>query len=193
MLTGADSNMMAGIHFEYKGGDDAHYSVDRFLPKASNLLFASEDDTARTVSKETDMYRVVASSSILGAMADGDTLDLKPYYVSEIIDYFLNLFTVSTNEYAKSDDPFSATAFPNPFKRKANIDYYLEKSGHVSVEIINSSGQIIKVLANEFQQKGRHVLNWESKKENGSGAEEGLYFYRIRQNENTISGKIILL
>ncbi|MBI9038881.1 MAG: T9SS type A sorting domain-containing protein [Bacteroidales bacterium] len=95
-LIGNPGSMMTDLDFNYFGGESPHYSVDRIetASYSSELLFGSEDDFGRIIANETTEFKTVSSSIVLGAMANGDFLNLKPYVISEIVNYFLDLATM---------------------------------------------------------------------------------------------------
>jgi len=95
-LLGNPGSMMTDLDINYFGGSDPHYSVDRIQTSSSTseLLFSSEDGYGRVIANETDEFKTVSSSIVLGAMANGDFLNLKPYVISEIVNYFLDLATM---------------------------------------------------------------------------------------------------
>ena len=95
-LLGNPGSMMTDLNINYFGGTDPHYSVDRLQTSSSTseLLFSSEDGYGRVIANETDEFKTVSSSIMFGALANGDLLNLKPYVISEIVNYFLDLATM---------------------------------------------------------------------------------------------------
>ena len=95
-LIGNPGSMMTDLNMNYFGGESPHYSVDRIetASYSSELLFSSEDDFGRIIANETTEFKTVSSSIVLGAMANGDFLNMKPYVISEIVNYFLDLATM---------------------------------------------------------------------------------------------------
>ncbi len=70
--------------------------------------------------------------------------------------------------------------YPNPFNPTTSIRYELPTSGFVTLDIYNMSGQNIRTLVNESRAQGVHHATWDGNLENGSFAPSGMYFYRIR-------------
>lgn len=80
--------------------------------------------------------------------------------------------------------------FPNPFNSVTEIRFNLNLSGKFSLNIFNSSGQLVdKIFENSFFEKGTHSLVW--RPENFSS---GIY-YSILTNVSggSIRGKMLLL
>jgi len=64
---------------------------------------------------------------------------------------------------------------PNPFNPSTAIEYALPEGGNVLLEVFNSAGQRVSVLANGYRGAGSHMATW-----NTSGQASGVYFYRLR-------------
>jgi len=97
------------------------------------------------MNSEGEDYRVVSSSIILGAMANGYALNLKQYLMGEIVNYFLGYDPV-TSILDPNTETQLAGNFPNPFSSETTITVNLEQPGVVLVEIFNASGQKIKTI-----------------------------------------------
>jgi hypothetical protein len=67
--------------------------------------------------------------------------------------------------------------YPNPFNPSTQIQYSLLTNSNVKVTIYNSLGENVKELANEIQQSGIHVMNF-----NAGGLSSGVYLYSIQAN-----------
>ena len=95
-LLGNPASIMTDLDINYYGGTDPHYNVDRIetFSYSSELLFSSEEEFGRVIANETTNFKTVSSSIVLGAMANGNFLNLKPYVISEIVNYFLDLATM---------------------------------------------------------------------------------------------------
>ncbi len=78
--------------------------------------------------------------------------------------------------------------YPNPFNAATTIAYTLEQSGPVFLAVYNSLGQQMAVLADGYQDKGRHMQQWHA-----GSAPAGLYFLLLRTREQCLQQKMILL
>jgi hypothetical protein len=65
--------------------------------------------------------------------------------------------------------------YPNPFNPSTQIKYSLPSNSNVKITIYNALGESMKELANEVQQSGVHILNF-----NAAGLSSGVYFYSIQ-------------
>ena len=71
----------------------------------------------------------------------------------------------------------------------------MEASGADALElnIYNLPGQKVKTLVNEFQEKGRRTILWNSIDDFGSKVSSGIYLYRIKAGDWTDVKKMILM
>ena len=76
--------------------------------------------------------------------------------------------------------------YPNPFHHRVTIAYKLDVSGNVNIDMYSKEGKVVGKLFSGFQEKGSHQVDW--KPRNLSG---GLYFYRIFNTNDFITGKVI--
>ncbi|HNQ82907.1 MAG TPA: M1 family aminopeptidase, partial [Bacteroidales bacterium] len=65
--------------------------------------------------------------------------------------------------------------FPNPVKNSTTLTYTIPESGAVELVIYSTTGNSIKVLVNEVQEKGTHQVTADL-----SALTDGLYFCRLR-------------
>jgi len=78
--------------------------------------------------------------------------------------------------------------YPNPFNSQTRIVYYLPLSGSVRITVYNITGQEVFEFNSEFEQKGKHELNFD-----GSHLASGIYFVILTNEKQTGMGKMILI
>ncbi|MCH8247457.1 MAG: T9SS type A sorting domain-containing protein, partial [Bacteroidetes bacterium] len=83
--------------------------------------------------------------------------------------------------------------YPNPFNPTTQIRYQLSESSHVVLEIFNSLGQRINVLVDSDQGVGWYEVTWDGRDETDQFAASGVYFYRLRAGDVSLSRPMILL
>ena len=131
-------------------------------------------------------------SSIQGnGNTDGGTL----MYASMDIDYGPlatdeEIVDVTNNEIKISNQP-------NPFNpgihTQSTIKYAIPSNGHVEVAIHNIKGQKVKTLVNENQTKGAQSVNWNGRDNAGNKVASGVYFYKVKHNNQVKMDKMIIL
>jgi hypothetical protein len=67
--------------------------------------------------------------------------------------------------------------YPNPVSSKFMIEYTLKQSMPVTFQILNVSGQVVKILVDEQKQQGEQKIVFD-----GSGLKPGVYFVVLKTN-----------
>ena len=72
--------------------------------------------------------------------------------------------------------------YPNPFNPETQISFQIAKDSHVSMNVYNIKGQLVKSLVNENMKSGSHTITWHGKDNSGRTASSGVYFFRLSNN-----------
>jgi len=80
------------------------------------------------------------------------------------------------------------TAYPNPFNPSVNIDYVMNESQFVEINIVNLEGKIIDVLDSSFKTKGAHSIVW-----NPINISSGVYFLNISSGNKIQTQKLMFM
>jgi len=72
-----------------------------------------------------------------------------------------------------------AQNYPNPFNPNTIIDYSIPKAQHVTLEIVNINGRLVRTLVDEHRESGIHSVEWDATGSDGSEVAAGVYLYRI--------------
>ena len=79
--------------------------------------------------------------------------------------------------------------YPNPFNPGTAITFSLAEKAPVSLQIYNLVGELIaSLITNELKEPGTYSINF-----NASRLSSGTYIYVLKQRENILSKKMILL
>jgi hypothetical protein len=79
--------------------------------------------------------------------------------------------------------------FPNPFNSSTIIQFSLDKTGKISLEVYDILGQNVQVLINdENMAAGDHEFHFAAQ-----DLPSGIYFYRLTEDQRTISRKMLLV
>jgi hypothetical protein len=191
-LKGGPECLASYLTYFYEGGISPHYSLDRLESNGSQLLFSSDDGFGRMFIMETPVYRAVSSSILLGAMATGDSLNLKAYLVSELVNTFLG-YNTSTALKETLSSLHSLPGYPNPFTDKTRIEFNLSEAGHVIAEVYDMGGKRVKQLINCELTQGVHSVIWDATNESGCSMQSGYYFCKIYIGDAVTTEKMILL
>ena len=83
--------------------------------------------------------------------------------------------------------------YPNPFNPNTTIQFDLPKAGHVSLNIYNSTGRLVRILVSGNFAPGAHKVVWDARDESGVRVASGLYFYTIKIGQQFSAQKKLLL
>ena len=147
------------------------------------LIGVFADGTARSA-----LYLDEAASS-QQYQTEWDWNDLDDLYIavvntsrSQTSDYKLNI------ESALPEDDILARNYPNPFNPSTRIEFSINSPKDVRLDIFDSIGRRVTTLINEELNEGFHFVDFD-----GSGLASGVYFYRIKTNEQTLTQKMLLI
>jgi len=190
--------------------DFSHYRVYRdtstiVIYDSSKIVGETPDtvfyDNLPPVTRETGFYYVITAFDSQGNQS----------YPSEEI---VVLVTGMTEHPPIGYDGYRLLSnYPNPFNPSTVIPYRLKEAGYVKLYVYDVKGELVRVLVNEWQEKGYYEAlfnptNAESQRANSfevpmgktySDIATGVYFYMIQvYNGNRIpvfsdSGKMILI
>lgn len=114
-----------------------------------------------------------ASVSVSGGFSNGSDL----------------VFTSNENPVSDLPDSFRLMQnYPNPFNPSTNISFELPKSADVRLEVFNSIGAKVAVLAEGRKPAGSYTLRF-----NALSLASGMYFYRFMADGNMIATQKMLL
>ena len=83
--------------------------------------------------------------------------------------------------------------YPNPFNLQTEIEYALPKDSHVTLQIYNVQGQLVRTLVDEDQGPGYHKILWDGRDSVVEEVASGIYFYQIKAREFVQSKRMVLL
>jgi hypothetical protein len=78
--------------------------------------------------------------------------------------------------------------YPNPFNPTTTIEFMIPTREKVLIEVFNVLGQKIQTILDREIEAGKHTIEFHS-----FGLSSGIYFYRMRTKEITITKKMVIL
>jgi flagellar hook assembly protein FlgD len=109
--------------------------------------------------------------------------------VNSITNYNYSGFTNNVQEAANRND---VLIYPNPGNAPVTIQYQLNSSGKVIIEITDINGKTVKTFSEKQNLAGNYTIAWDGKNANGSLAMAGVYLCKITTAQKTITKKLIL-
>jgi hypothetical protein len=145
--------------------DFSHYRIYRdtvtiVIYDSSKIIGETPDtfyyDQLPPVNKETRFYYVITAFDNQGNQS----------YPSEEI----NVLVTGLGEYPpKGYDGYRLLAnYPNPFNPSTIIPYRLKERGHVRLSIYDLKGELVRILVNEWQEKGYYEIVFQPNAEDKS-------------------------
>lgn len=78
--------------------------------------------------------------------------------------------------------------YPNPFNKNTTIQFSIPQTGFVKLKLFDVNGREIRVLVNGIQEKGIHVVEF-----NSGGLSKGTYYYKMETTDFSATKKLIIL
>jgi hypothetical protein len=193
----------------YVSPPDSGYSIDNIAPAPPPNL-RMESPTALewdmvpdpdfqyysvygTDSPEFEVPVLIGYTIDLGMEVSGD---IYSYYHVTATDYAGNEGSPSTIENAYSGVPGQESLpevfrlsrnRPNPFSETTEIRFDLPVPAHVSLQVFDAGGRLVKVLVDGDLPAGRHSASWSA-----DGMSSGIYFVKIEAGACEATRKVLL-
>jgi len=204
--------------FDLRGGSAISISYWRWY--TNNLGFnPNEDYWSVSISNDAGMtwsiveYSTLASKSVWQQVS----LQLDEYFDSpglvqmrfvaedlgggSLVEAAVDDFTLLGIFDMTSVDPVDGPAagfdlsqnYPNPFNPSTEIRFALRQPGPVRLAVFDTSGRLIKVLADGSFGAGEHRVFWAGSDANGSPVASGFYLYRLAIPDGGLTRRMLLL
>jgi hypothetical protein len=83
--------------------------------------------------------------------------------------------------------------YPNPFNPTTNIQFVVDQAQFVELSIFNATGRLVRTLVSGQREPGTYVEAWDARDSVGREVSTGIYFYRLKTGQATLTRKMILL
>jgi hypothetical protein len=103
------------------------------------------------------------------------------------------LVSVEPEDQVVLDEFIVQQNYPNPFNPETTIEYAVQQSSRVELQIYNTLGQLVKTLVDDYKTTGEYSVVWDGKDSFGQAVPSGNYFYQIKMGEFISAKKMILL
>jgi hypothetical protein len=82
---------------------------------------------------------------------------------------------------------------PNPFNPTTLIPYALPERTRVTLEVFDTAGRRVRLIADEDQEPGYLSYEWDGLNDAGAAVASGVYFYRLRAGSFSATRKMVLV
>jgi hypothetical protein len=83
--------------------------------------------------------------------------------------------------------------YPNPFNPATMISFTLPENTDVNLSIYNLEGKLVKTFINNTLSEGYKQTSWDGTDSHGDPVASGVYFYRLKVGNRTLTKKMVLL
>jgi len=80
------------------------------------------------------------------------------------------------------------STYPNPFNPMTTIKFSVDGMQYISIQIIDITGRIVDILANEMKEPGMYEIQWDA-----SNQPSGIYYVRLQSEQSSDTHKILYL
>lgn len=187
-----------GILEETLVHEASHTSLDAYWAAHPDWLAAQQADPdfistyARDNPNREDIAETFLTWLAVRHRPDRISADLKQTIETAIpnrLSFFdglnLDLQPLSTATGVDLPQPFPGTPalgvpYPNPANAQVTVPMHLAAAGLVRVEVVDATGRIQRVLADEAQASGTTLLTWDGRNAAGKRLSSGTYFIRLQ-------------
>ncbi len=81
-----------------------------------------------------------------------------------------------------------AQNYPNPFNPDTHIDFHLEETSEVQLQVFDMQGRLVATLANGLYASGHHSVHF-----NAASLPSGMYVYSLTSGHQVQTRKLVLL
>ena len=83
--------------------------------------------------------------------------------------------------------------YPNPFNPTTRIAFSIPAASKVTLEVYNIKGQLVKTVADDHYEAGNYEILWEGKDNHNRSVGSGVYFYKLKTEQDQLINKMLLL
>ncbi|MBX2993140.1 MAG: T9SS type A sorting domain-containing protein [Bacteroidetes bacterium] len=83
--------------------------------------------------------------------------------------------------------------YPNPFNPTTNIRFSLPKDEHVTLQVYDVTGALVKTIVDQTLRSGNAEATWDGTNDNGSKVASGMYLYRLKAGNFVTTKKMIMM
>jgi len=196
ILNGGAGSFVSDMTFRYGHTPTNRTRTDVIAANSGQLLFSSQDSLGYAVAYDNGDYRIIVSTFLFGALADGDSINTKTELMERYMQFLQGTSSVK-NIYSDVLSPANFKLFsnyPNPFSYSTTINFKLtQNTNDVSLTIFNMLGQEIRCLKNISCYNGNYSTIWNGKDNNNLPLPAGTYIYQLRVGNRSVSRKMNLV
>ena len=179
------------MNFSFSGDNSYIDHLEPISPAV--LIFENQSPSyGCAIAHDAVDYKTIGSSFEFGGLDDGTYPSTKEEYMTRILNFFNGIYTgIEKDNIVLLNDELGPN-YPNPFNDLTTINYTLNNSSNIQLDIFDLTGKMIKTLVNEFKNTGKHKVTWDARDNYGNSVPCGIYFYRLKTGSSIQTKKMIL-
>lgn len=209
---GAEEGLVDSVQFRFQwknpnnNGSYATWDIDDiYLVKSGNSIYLKYEDNVTVTLESGDTHYPINANidlSIDGGLSWLTVLHREATLDGTVEDKTINdvdfeglditsLVTIGLgvdNDYTIPVDFALSQNYPNPFNPVTIINFSVPTKGHVRLDVYSLTGQQVATLLNGQLLPGNHKIVF-----NASDLSSGVYFYKLKTNDRTITKKMLFL
>lgn len=102
----------------------------------------------------------------------------------------------TVDEGSTAEGPQAFTLYqnsPNPFNPATTLPFELDENSMVMLTVYDSTGRLIRTLADRQFTVGRHTIVWDGADDSGKTVSSGVYLYRLEAGGMMQSRRMVLV
>jgi hypothetical protein len=81
---------------------------------------------------------------------------------------------------------------PNPARSSCDVNYTLKEDDHISLDLITMDGRQIRLVDNEFRQKGEYSYHLDIEKLLPGGAASGIFLVKLQSSGGAVTKRLVI-
>ena len=140
------------------------------------------------------MRGVAFIAALLGCMASAQAGELHYVPVNPTFggNPFNGPFLLGTANANNFDHLVNPNA-PNPFTQGGSLTFRTRQAGPVAVQLFDLRGRVVGTVMESASMPAGYHDAWIPRTINGKSLPSGVYFYRIRTSEGTVTGRFTVM
>lgn len=168
------------------------YLFSSYTSSAQQIKFHSSSSIKQYELSSIQKIIFDSTLTILNIVDTEGVVISKPIDDIKKITFGNTILSIEQPEIANSS-PLSLKAYPVPATEYITIEYPLDATNDVEINIYNIDGRLIKSVKQKNQEKGTNTYIWDLKNNTGEDITSGTYICQLISNRTILTTKILLI
>jgi exo-beta-1,3-glucanase (GH17 family) len=173
------------IEFKTGGIDSGKEFKDSYGPISSDVITLTNQWKQYSINTSRKNIDMLLGGFCFTASNAGNPEGCVFYLDSIVITDDYKIISVPENQLSELN---SVIVYPNPVTSKAIIKYNLKEPSNIKISLLNSLGEELNIITNEFQLSGEQTAII-----NSNNLSSGVYYLKIQSGKNVKFGRVIVV